>query len=99
VSNKNVEGWEVFFFLQDFCAVNFGGRKNFSVESKNVLLFVCLFFFKSQRLYQAQSVPQVFHLMPPFSIIQKFFTIFLQFFVGLLVKTVLFFLFFYLWNI
>jgi len=97
VSNKNVEGWEVIFFLQDFCAVNFGGRKNFPWNQK---MFFCLFVFfvKSQRLYQAQSVPQVFHLMPPFSIIQKFSPYFLHYFC-LLGLTVLFFLFFYLWNI
>jgi len=44
------------------------------IKKCSFVLFV--FFVKSQRLYQAQSVPQVFRLMPPFSIIQKIFTIF-----------------------
>jgi len=45
------------FFSTRFCAVNFGGIEKISVESKSV--FCKFFFVKSQRLYQAQSAPQV----------------------------------------
>jgi len=54
----------LFCFLQDiFLCGKFWWNYFFSVESKSGFLFC---FVKSQRLYQAQSAPQVFfiHLMP-----------------------------------